>query len=292
MLGFLNLDKPPGWTSHDCVAKVRSILKTKRVGHGGTLDPMATGVLPIAVGQATRLLPYLPENKAYRASIKFGVTTTTDDVEGEIITSSPCHDLRLEEVAPYLQHFLGKIEQIPPMYSAIQVNGQRLYKLARQSQTIDVPSREVEIYRIQVLGWQEGEFPLLEVSIACGSGTYIRSIARDLGKMLHRGATLASLSRTSSCGMELDGSVTLDRLSEAKNSALIPPSAVLAYLKSLILSDQEVKKWLQGQKLSLSSGETPDSFVGVYSEAEQFLGIGTVQINEDSYELRPKVVLA
>ncbi len=131
MFGFLNLNKPPDWTSHDCVAKVRKILKTKRVGHGGTLDPMATGVLPIAVGAATRLLPYLPENKAYRAKIQLGLSTDTDDITGKAIATCPWPDLTLEAVKPHLAEFIGNIAQIPPMYSAIHKDGRRLYELAR-----------------------------------------------------------------------------------------------------------------------------------------------------------------
>ncbi len=291
MLGFLNLNKPSGWTSHDCVAKVRRILKTKRVGHGGTLDPMATGVLPIAVGPATRLLPYLPEDKAYRALIKFGVITTTDDIEGEIMDSQACPNLGLEEIELYLPNFTGTIEQVPPMYSAIQVNGQRLYKLARQGETIEVPSRMVQIQGIEVLSWQPGEFPLLEVSIRCGGGTYIRSIARDLGKMVGTGATLASLTRTLSCGMELSSSVSFARLLEQKDLTLIPPGQVLNHLDSFVLSDDEVNKWFQGQKLPVKSPNLSGDFLGVYSETEQFLGIGLVGQNGEIYELKPKVVL-
>ncbi len=158
MEGFLNLNKPAGWTSHDCVAKVRSILHLKRVGHGGTLDPAATGVLPIALGKATKLLQYLPQDKAYTATMRLGVKTTTDDLEGEVIATHSAAGLTLEKVLPYLKQFEGKIQQIPPMYSAIQVKGKRLYELARAGKTAEVPERTVEVYQLKVLAWHPGEF--------------------------------------------------------------------------------------------------------------------------------------
>lgn len=131
MNGFLNLNKPFGLTSHDCVARVRRLLHLKRVGHGGTLDPAAIGVLPIALGRATRLLQYLSHDKAYRATVRFGVRTATDDMAGEVLAADPCPQLTLPEVQKFLPQFLGKIQQIPPSYSAIQVGGKRLYELAR-----------------------------------------------------------------------------------------------------------------------------------------------------------------
>ncbi|MEO0491687.1 MAG: tRNA pseudouridine(55) synthase TruB, partial [Cyanobacteria bacterium J06659_2] len=129
--GFLNLNKPLGWTSHDCVARLRRLLNMKKIGHAGTLDPLATGVLPIAVGRATRLLQYLPKQKAYRATIRFGITTTTDDLEGDILTQQPATQLTRQQVEAVLGQFVGMIRQKPPMYSAIQVKGKRLYELAR-----------------------------------------------------------------------------------------------------------------------------------------------------------------
>ena len=138
-IGFLNLNKPAGWTSHDCVAKVRRLLNIKRVGHGGTLDPAATGVLPIAVGKATRLLQFLPEEKEYHARVRLGVKTTTDDLEGTIITAQEASQLTLDDIKPILSQFEGKIEQIPPAYSAIQLGGKRLYELARAGEQVEVP---------------------------------------------------------------------------------------------------------------------------------------------------------
>ncbi|NEP44277.1 MAG: tRNA pseudouridine(55) synthase TruB, partial [Okeania sp. SIO2H7] len=148
MEGFINLNKAVGMTSHDCVAKVRGLLRLKRVGHGGTLDPAATGVLPIALGKATRLLQFMAPGKAYRATVRLGLTTTTDDLEGEVIDSKPSPDLTLAEVERVLPNFVGAIEQVPPIYSAIKVKGKKLYDLARQGQNVDVPSRTVEVYGV------------------------------------------------------------------------------------------------------------------------------------------------
>ncbi|MEG3439113.1 tRNA pseudouridine(55) synthase TruB [Pannus brasiliensis CCIBt3594] len=292
MLGFVNLDKPSGWTSHDCVARVRRILKTKRVGHGGTLDPMATGVLPIAVGNATRLLSYLPDKKAYRARIRFGMTTNTDDIEGEVIRSNPCPDLCLKTVETYLPRFSGSIEQIPPMFSAIQKDGKRLYELARKGEIIEVPPRIVEIYGITVLGWTEGEFPELEVSIECGGGTYIRSIARDLGDLVGVGGTLAGLIRTRSCGMELSDSITLETLAAADiHEILLPPRVALQGLEFLRLSPESSIDWFHGRKIALEGGEK-GAFRAIESEDGKFLGIGQIAGDDESCYLQPKVVLA
>ena len=184
MQGFLNLNKPFDWTSHDCVARVRKLLRLKRVGHAGTLDPAAIGVLPIALGKATRLLQYLPGEKAYKATIRLGVRTTTDDLQGDVIASVPGVLLSKEAVQTALQQFKGKISQIPPNYSAIQVQGKRLYDLARKGENVEVPARIIEVFQIEILDWRFGEFPELDVAIACGPGTYIRAIARDLGTVL------------------------------------------------------------------------------------------------------------
>lgn len=286
MLGFLNLNKPAHWTSHDCVAKIRKILKTKRIGHGGTLDPLATGVLPIAVGKATRLLPYLQENKAYQAIIRLGVITTSDDLEGEIVQTSPYPNITLEQIKSYLPQFLGKVKQTPPLYSAIQKDGKRLYDLARRGEIIEVPSRIVEIFDLEVLDYQSGEFPELKVNIKCGSGTYIRAIARDLGQKLGIGGTLAGLIRTESCGMLLENSLSFeDILAQEDQFRLISPHFVLQNLDKIVLSLEAAQGFCQGKQLS-ESGEW-FGFVRVEDELGNFLGIGEVLEGI----IKPKVVL-
>jgi len=295
MLGFLNLNKPKDWTSHDCVAKVRRLLKIRKVGHGGTLDPLATGVLPIAVGKATRLISYLPHRKAYQAKVRFGIQTTTDDLEGEILKTCSASELTLDKITPYLPQFLGIIEQIPPQYSAIQRDGQRLYDLARQGKMVAVPSRRVEIFDIQVLGWQAGEFPELDLSIRCGEGTYIRAIARDLGDLLGVGATLAGLIRTKSGGMNLGNSITLEELAdrlESQDFALTSPQTVLTDLPKIILDAETAQRWCQGQKIIVTEGENRlNQSLRVLKEDENLLGIGEIVETETIQRLMPKVVL-
>ena len=301
MIGFLNLNKPKGLTSHDCVARVRRLLKIKRVGHGGTLDPAASGVLPIAVGKATRLLNYLPTKKAYRAVIRFGVTTSTDDMEGEIISTKSASGLTLAEIEAQLHNFIGTIEQIPPIYSAIQVDGKRLYKLAREGKQVDVPSRQVEIEKIDVLNWYPGEFPELELEITCGGGTYIRAIARDLGNCVNTGGTLASLTRTLSCGFELASSISLESLADdlqGDSFSLITLKVGLSHLNNKIIPQDLAKRWCQGQRIYVVQkkeerrGKKEEVFVRVEGENGICLGIGELFADEDGWLLVPKVVIA
>lgn len=288
MLGFVNLNKPYNWTSHDCVAKTRKLLRIKRVGHAGTLDPAAIGTLPIAVGKATRLLQYLPSGKAYKATIRLGVRTTTDDLQGEVITQIPVNNLAFDSVKTALSQFQGKIEQIPPSYSAIQVEGKRLYDLARQGKKVEAPSRVVEIFNIEVLDWREGEFPEVDVAIACGGGTYIRAIARDLGQVLGTGGTLAALQRTESSGFSLADSITFEELDtqlQAGTFQLISPDTALESLPRVTLEAMFAKKWCQGQRIYLTSEVSGNS--RVYHEDGQFLGIG--EASDDL--LIPRMVL-
>jgi tRNA pseudouridine55 synthase len=293
MDGFLNLHKPAGLTSHDCVAKVRRSLRMKRVGHGGTLDPAATGVLPIALGRATRLLQYLPSGKAYQATIRFGVTTSTDDLEGEVLTTYSASELTLEAVKALLPQFLGTIQQIPPSYSAIQVQGKRLYDLARSGQVVEAPVRTVEVDDIDILEWRSGEFPELVVAIACGAGTYIRSIARDWGALLNTGGTLAALIRTESSGFYLKDSLTLETLAEQIESQTfqpIPPAIALAHLPTVQLDETQTKRWCQGQRIEWSEGI--DSATGIVQvcQGKQFLGIGKLITLETVPHIVPQLV--
>ncbi len=288
MFGFLNLDKPFDWTSHDCVAKTRKLLRIKKIGHAGTLDPAATGVLPVAIGKATRLLQYLPDDKAYKATIRLGVQTTTDDLQGEIIAQQSVTGLDLETVKTALQQFQGKIEQIPPSYSAIQVDGKRLYDLARKGEIVEAPVRNVEIFNIDILDWRDGEFPELDVNIACGGGTYIRAIARDLGAILETGGTLATLQRTVSSGFNLTNSITLTDLEAKLKTEEFQPmvaDAPLQHLSEITLPETEARRWCQGQKISLDSQVS--EIARIYNEQRLFLGIG--ELKEDL--LIPRMVL-
>jgi tRNA pseudouridine55 synthase len=299
MHGFLNLNKEKGFTSHDCVAKVRRILKMKRVGHAGTLDPAAMGVLPIALGQATRLLQFLPQDKAYQATIRLGLRTTTDDLEGSILVTQPATHLDLETVRTALQAFHGRIQQIPPNYSAIQVDGQRLYDLARQGKQIEVQAREVEVHGMQILAWRSGEFPELDVEIVCGPGTYIRAIARDLGQLLQTGGTLACLWRIASSGFRLDHSLTLEEIAQQQQQGtlqLIAPEVALQQLGAIVLPPPLAHRWLQGQRIDLRK-DLPDRSpeteraLRVHHEKGGFLGIGqAVRTETTAIILQPQVV--
>lgn len=305
MNGFINLNKPAGFTSHDCVAKVRRLLNTKRVGHAGTLDPAATGVLPIALGRATRLLQYLRQDKAYRATIQFGITTATDDLEGEVLSRQAVSDLTLESVKARLGQFTGTIQQVPPNYSAIQVQGKRLYDLARSGQAIEVAARSVEVHKIEVLDWRSGDFPKLELAIACGPGTYIRAIARDLGAALQTGATLAALIRTESSGFVLSDSLTIEELAaqiQAGQFSPTPPEMALSHLPIVKLPAETAQRWCWGQKvatdevlINLTNQQSAARFshpsiVQIRHEDDRFLGIAQQVESFDNILLVPQMV--
>ncbi len=295
MQGFLNLEKPADWTSHDCVARVRRLLRLKRVGHGGTLDPAATGVLPIALGRATRLLPYLASDKCYLATIRFGIRTTTDDLEGDELTNQPAPQLTLDQVKTILPQFQGQIQQIPPRYSAIQVQGKRLYDLARSGQAVDVPVRTVTVHDIQVLDWRSQDYPELEVAIACGTGTYIRAIARDLGDCLAVGATLAKLVRTVSSGFRLEESVSLADLEQQIDQGRfqpLSPEQALQHLPAIALSDELARRWGHGQILH-DPAEFKTQAPGLYRIHHidgTFRGIGELFQDEETLSLRSNMV--
>ena len=278
LLGFLNLDKPFDWTSHDCVAKTRKLLRIKRIGHAGTLDPAATGVLPIAIGRATRLLQYLPSDKAYKATIRLGVQTTTDDLQGEVILQQSVTGLNLTTVETALRQFQGKIEQIPPSYSAIQVGGKRLYDLARKGEKVEAPVRNVEVFSIDILDWRAGSFPELDVNIVCGGGTYIRALARDLGALLETGGTLAALQRTASSGFNLADSQNFTQIETKLQAGEFQPMAAdvpLQHLSEIILAATEARRWCQGQKIPVDKQVSEIS--RVYDEEKRFLGVGELK---------------
>jgi tRNA pseudouridine55 synthase len=305
MNGFINLHKSFGLTSHDCVAQVRKILRTKRVGHGGTLDPAATGVLPIAIGRAPRLLQYLSHEKAYRGTIRFGVRTDTDDLQGTVLATTPCDDLNLEAIKAVLPQFIGTLQQIPPSYSAIQVGGKRLYDLARAGELVEAPVRTVVVHDLEILAWRS---PDLEVAIRCGTGTYIRAIARDLGDVLQVGGTLAALERTHSSGFDLADSILLENLAaqvEAHTFMPHPPEFALRHLPQLTLPGELAQRWCHGQKIEWGGdwgGETQQEGInanapGIYQifhEDGIFLGIGEQRSQDDMPRslLAPKLVWA
>jgi tRNA pseudouridine55 synthase len=213
MDGILNLNKPTGMTSHDVVGKVRKLLGLRRVGHAGTLDPGASGVLPVCVGQATRVAEYLSESgKAYRATLVFGIVTDTYDAEGVVVRETDAGELTRTQIEALLPSFLGKQMQVPPRYSAIKLAGQPAYKRARAGEEITLEARSITIFSLEIVDWQP---PALTLDIECSKGTYIRSLAYDLGERSGYGAYLSRLVRTRSGPFVLSGSITLEQLAEA-----------------------------------------------------------------------------
>ncbi|MCC7355269.1 MAG: tRNA pseudouridine(55) synthase TruB [Anaerolineae bacterium] len=211
--GILNLDKPKGWTSHDVVAQVRRLTGERRAGHAGTLDPLATGVLLVCLGAATRLAEYLQATqKTYRATVRLGQTTTTGDAEGEITAARPVPPLTVADLEEVLAAFRGPIVQRPPAHSAIKQDGVPLYRRARRGEVVEAPPRTITIYELNVVAWMP---PHLMLDVVCSSGTYIRSLARDLGERVGCGGHLADLCRTASGRFRLEDAVSWERLASA-----------------------------------------------------------------------------
>jgi len=239
--GMLNVCKARGYTSHDVVAVVRRALGTRRVGHAGTLDPLAEGVLPICVGRYTRLVDLLGDtDKGYYAEVLLGARTTTDDAEGEIVEERPVPPLTAETLAPVLDAFRGPIIQVPPAFSAIKVAGQRAYDMARRGDALELAGRPVTIHRLEVVAW---ESPRLTLLVVCSKGTYIRSIARDLGAALGCGAHLVRLVRLWVGSFGLETAVSLEEIQAAAadgriNDVLLPADTALAALPALLVPDQ------------------------------------------------------
>lgn len=233
MFGFLNVYKPVGMTSHDVVSKLRKLTNIKQIGHTGTLDPFAEGVLPVCIGKATRLIEFLEDDKEYLATVQFGVSTTTYDREGEVIYTSD-KKLVSEDVKNALKAFEGEISQLPPIYSAIKVKGKKLYEYARSGQEVEIKPRKVTIENIELKSFDE-KLQQAEILIKCSKGTYIRSIANDLGQKLECGAHLIKLVRTQAGRFRIENSVNLECLDVVEN--LINPIDLLNYPKISATAD-------------------------------------------------------
>ncbi len=252
MNGFLNINKPAGLTSHDVVGRVRRLVgRGVKVGHAGTLDPAATGVLPVAVGAATRLIEHLAgARKGYRGRVRLGVVTASDDAEGEVIETRPLPPLDDAAIEAAVAPLRGPIMQVPPMYSALHHEGKRLYELARAGQSVALEPRPVTIYR---LDWtREGDDLLIEVE--CGKGTYIRSLARDIGAALGCGAHLAALERTFVGPFAIDAAVSLDALRDDPGllpAALLPPETAVADWPAAHLDAAQARRVANGMPVAL-----------------------------------------
>ncbi|MFI7605438.1 tRNA pseudouridine(55) synthase TruB [Micromonospora sp. NPDC049366] len=229
--GLIVVDKPSGMTSHDVVARIRRLARTRRVGHGGTLDPMATGVLVIGVGRATRLLTYvIGAGKSYTATIRLGQATVTDDAEGDVIATTPAGLVTDAAIRDALAALTGEIDQVPSAVSAIKINGQRAYKRVREGESVELPARRVTVSRLELLAVRRDEPDVVDVDVdvTCSSGTYIRAIARDAGLALGVGGHLTALRRTAVGGFTLAEAATLDELEQRAPEVVTLPLAAAA----------------------------------------------------------------
>jgi len=277
MDGILLIDKPAGFTSFDVIAKLRGMTKTKKIGHAGTLDPMATGVLPVFFGRAAKAVDLLPDHdKAYVAGFMLGTTTDTQDITGRVLSKKD-HTVTAKEVAASLSSFTGNIEQTPPMYSAVRVNGKRLYDLARSGHEIERKPRGIFIYELRLLESDEAS-GACSIFVKCSRGTYVRALCHDLGEKLGPGAVMTSLRRTMACGYEIDGCITLESVQERCDDGmlkLLPVSSVFAGLPKLELNEIQARHFLNGLQLGLSQfQDVPDSErIRVIDGSGRFLGL-------------------
>ena len=239
--GLVVVDKPAGWTSHDVVARLRKIYGQRRVGHAGTLDPDATGVLLVGLGRVTRLLRFLQAaGKTYRAVVSFGVSTDTLDAAGTVVEQAPM-PLERHDVEAAAARFLGRIEQVPPMVSAVKIAGRRLYEAARRGEEVERPARPVEVSRFEVVDFEPGDFPMATAVVDCSSGTYVRSLAADLGASLGGRAHLASLRRLSVGSFGLDEARTLDQIEEDPAAAVLTPVEALRDLSRVEVDAEQAR---------------------------------------------------
>ncbi len=272
--GILNIDKPQGLTSHDVIVKVRQASGIRRVGHAGTLDPMATGVLLVCFGQGTRVSEYLMESpKAYRAQVRLGIATDTGDAEGRVISRSDPRGIALQEIERALASFQGRIQQVPPIYSALKKKGVPLYRLARQGVAVEPAPREVEIFGLEVLDWTP---PFLEIEVTCSPGTYMRALARDLGEKVGCGAHLSILARLRCGRFTLEEAVTLQEVEEAFHGGFWglvthPIDEAFLQFEAAVLDREEEKKVRHGQSIPGEPAKTP--FLRAYSISGEFVAL-------------------
>ena len=248
MFGFLNINKPSGITSHKVISILRKITGIKQIGHAGTLDPLASGVLPVAIGKASKLIDYLPSDKSYRVGMYLGMTSDSFDTEG-VITKNDCEKVTIEQVDSALPKFRGEIKQVPPAFSAVHYNGKRLYELARSGKIPeDIPARDITIYKNELVDF-DYENQILRLDISCSKGTYIRTIVNDLGEVLGCGAVMFELTRTEAASMKLENALDLKETLQKDEiiENLVKPQDVLP-LTQIEISPDDLKKVLNGNK--------------------------------------------
>ena len=275
MNGILLVDKPQGWTSHDVVAKLRGVLGERRIGHSGTLDPMATGLLVVFLGRATRAVQFAEAHeKTYLADMRTGIVTDTQDITGEVLKTSGIRPKR-EELLSVLPEFTGELMQLPPMYSAVKINGQRLYKLARNGVEIQRQPRPITIGELSLLGEGEGDFSL---RIRCSKGTYIRTLVNDIGEKMGCGAALSSLRRITSGDFSISQAYTLEQIIQAAEESraeglLLPVDSLFSLYPPLSVNDEQLKKCLCGSSVPIAE---PDGEYRFYAPDGSFLLLGSV----------------
>lgn len=275
--GIIIVNKEQNFTSHDVVAVMRKILGTKKVGHTGTLDPQATGVLPICVGKGTKVSDMLTcSDKEYIARVRLGITTDTEDIWGEVLTKTDCSHITEDMVGDAAKKFVGEISQTPPMYSAVKVGGKKLYEYARNGIEIERKSRTVTIHCIDIFDFENGEFSM---RVSCSKGTYIRTLCADIGNTLGVGATMTALVRTKSAMFNLDSAKTLDEIraiaeNDDVKSLIIPTDAVFADLPKIHLDGKRTAQILNGMFLNVNFA---DGQYRVYGNEGDFLCVGNVE---------------
>jgi len=311
MDGVLNINKPANMTSHDVVAQLRRLLNEKKVGHTGTLDPDATGVLPLCFGKATKIIQFLHDNeKEYEGTITLGIATDTLDASGEILEISDSTHVKLDEVKSLFKSFVGEMDQIPPMVSAIKVQGKRLYKMARQGITVNREPRKIHIYELELIDFYKEKEPRVDPSqlftridfrVRCSRGTYVRALASDIGKTLGCDGHLSRLTRTKSGIFELKDSIKLEEVQTAPQDAIQSMRSiddVLSFLPGIVITSPAERRFLNGVPVNRSEVESyegefqVDDLIRVHDEAGVLLGIGKATgVNNSAALLNPRAVI-
>ena len=280
MNGIIIINKPIGFTSQDVVSKVKKILNEKKAGHTGTLDPMATGVLPVLLGDATKLSKYLIEHdKKYIATIQFGEKRDTGDIEGNVIEQSNKKVENKENVIEILKSFLGKSMQTPPKYSAIKINGKKLYEYAREAIDVEIPEREIEIFDIKLIEFNK-ENQKVKFEVKCSKGTYIRVLCEDIAKKLGTVGYMSSLNRVQVEELFIEDSITFEKLEENKNNKdflennIVSVQKVFKKLPNIKLNVRKEELYLNGVKLTF---ELEDGLYNIYTEESKYIGLGIVK---------------
>ena len=304
--GFVVIDKPAGLSSHDCVSRLRKVFGIKKIGHCGTLDPLVTGVLPIALGNATRLISYLQGSKAYTGIIQLGTTTNTDDLQGEIIESKVWPLINDNDINSLLEHFRGEILQKPPIFSSVHIKGERAYRKARKGEKFDLVPKKVTINKLSLLSWSQSKGELL-IHVDCSTGTYIRSLARDIGERLKCGGYLKKLRRTKAYNFNEKQSVQLPEkakfYSEKNKPTVLNPNIFLKHLSSFeLISEEEIISWRSGRKISFQNNikrlkicennshedrNMNNKSILVIDKKNEIQGIANLN---EQFEIKPKVV--